>query len=175
LLALGLFTLWVLGLTAPSVPWLTWWKFLFACGFVAVALSTYSEPRRPHVVWSSPQGIEPAPSRLGGESDLLLYDVEAAEGPYRGRGPRGYVRSDQRVREELCEALLWHPALDARDLEVTVTEGVARLGGTVPTRAERRLAEEIAETTLGVSDVKNEISLAERRETGANEPRPRAA
>lgn len=42
--------------------------------------------------------------------------------------------------------------LDASDIAVTVSDGVATLEGTVATRADKRLAEAIADEALGVED-----------------------
>src|SRR5437588_92462 len=42
------------------------------------------------------------------------------QGPYRGRGPRGYARSPARIYEDLCDRLTESPFIDATDIEVTV-------------------------------------------------------
>jgi osmotically-inducible protein OsmY len=41
-------------------------------------------------------------------------------GPYAGRGPKGYQRSDQRVLEDVNDRLTEHPEIDANDIEVQV-------------------------------------------------------
>src|SRR5947207_489547 len=43
----------------------------------------------------------------------------APQGPYRGRGPRGYARSPARIYEDLCDRLTENPFIDASEIEVT--------------------------------------------------------
>jgi len=76
-----------------------------------------------------------------------------------GKGPKGYTRSDERIREEICE-LLSEGHLDASNIEVAVKDGQVTLSGTVTTRRVKRLAEEIAESARGVKDIENKLKLA---------------
>src|SRR5690606_33268259 len=55
-------------------------------------------------------------------------------GGHRGRGPKNYTRTDQRITEDLCERLTDDDDVDAGDIEVMVKDGVATLTGTVPRR-----------------------------------------
>jgi hypothetical protein len=89
---------------------------------------------------------------------------------YRGRGPRGYARSDEQLRTEVCDRMADHPMLDAGNIDVSVENGDVRLQGTVSDRAARRLAEDIADSVSGVRDVHNEL-----RVPGREEERRRAA
>ncbi|HEX8819184.1 MAG TPA: BON domain-containing protein [Archangium sp.] len=79
--------------------------------------------------------------------------------PRRGRGPRNYQRSDDRIREDLCERLMqaW---MDADDVDVRVDKGEVTLSGTVKSRDEKRAIEDLAEDVLGVKEVHNEIRVA---------------
>src|SRR3954453_14579983 len=43
---------------------------------------------------------------------------------YRGRGPKNYQRSDERIREDVCERLERDERVDASDLEVNVENGI---------------------------------------------------
>ena len=88
---------------------------------------------------------------------------EFRAGPHRGRGPRGYKRSDERIKEDLNDRLTDHPYLDASDVEVIVSTGEVTLSGTVPSRYEKRLAEDLAETVSGVSHVQNNIRAQQNR------------
>jgi hypothetical protein len=81
------------------------------------------------------------------------------EGPHAGRGPRSYRRSNERIAEEVNERLARHGHVDATDVEVHVDDGVVTLRGTVDDRAQKRLAEEIAEAAFGVDDVMNELRV----------------
>lgn len=77
-----------------------------------------------------------------------------------GVGPKGYHRSDDRIREDVCEALARHPEVDASDLEVEVKDGLVTLTGTVPDRWMRRQAEDAVESVNGVEDVQMAITIA---------------
>ena len=82
---------------------------------------------------------------------------------YRGRGPKNYQRSDERIREDVCERLTADDDIDASDLEVTVAAGVVTLSGEVDHRHDKRRAEDIAESVRGVRDVENHIRIATDR------------
>jgi osmotically-inducible protein OsmY len=78
---------------------------------------------------------------------------------FRGRGPKGFQRSDERVRELVSERLEDHDAIDASDIEVTVNSGEVTLSGTVDDRRTKRLAEDVAESVAGVKDVHNNLKV----------------
>jgi hypothetical protein len=78
---------------------------------------------------------------------------------YRGRGPKGFRRSDERIHEDLCERMAAHPALDASEIDVRVINGDVGLEGTVRSRSERRLAEALAESVGGVREIRNELRM----------------
>ena len=76
-----------------------------------------------------------------------------------GIGPKGYKRSDDRIREDISERLEDHPNVDASNIEVSVNEGVVTLTGTVDDRRSKRLAEDVTENIRGVKDVNNQIRV----------------
>jgi hypothetical protein len=80
-------------------------------------------------------------------------------GQYAGMGPRGYKRSDERIKEEINERLTWHGRIDPSDVKVDVKDGVATLSGSVNSRYEKRLAEDIVDSVLGIQDVNNNINI----------------
>jgi BON domain-containing protein len=84
------------------------------------------------------------------------------EGPFAGRGPRGYRRSDRAIFEEVCERLTVHGYIDATEIDVEVRQGVVTLTGIAPDRRQKRLAEETIENVAGVQDVQNNLRLAGR-------------
>lgn len=86
-------------------------------------------------------------------------DAWRVPGPYTGVGPRGWTRSDERIKDDVCERLWAHGAVDARDVDVAVTGGEVTLQGTVGSRREKRLAEELVERVGGVRDVHNRLSV----------------
>jgi hypothetical protein len=80
-------------------------------------------------------------------------------GPHAGRGPRNYRRPDARIHEDLCERITADPWLDARDVEVEVSEARVILRGAVPDRAMKHRAEDLADGVFGVADVDNQIRV----------------
>lgn len=76
---------------------------------------------------------------------------------HAGRGPKTYRRTDERVREDVCEALTADPILDATGLEVDVREGEVTLSGQVFRRADKGRAEDICESVPGVRHVQNNL------------------
>jgi hypothetical protein len=80
-------------------------------------------------------------------------------GHYFGRGPKGYKRSDERIREDINEELTVHPDIDAFEIEVRVEGGEVTLTGVVEDRRAKRLAEDVAERSSGVTDVHNQLRV----------------
>lgn len=78
----------------------------------------------------------------------------------RAVGPKGYQRSDERIREDLCERLALSSRLDVRDVEVNVSGGVVTLSGTVRDRQQKYRIEDMADEVFGVKDVHNQIRVA---------------
>lgn len=81
------------------------------------------------------------------------------EGRYRGVGPKGYVRSDERIRELVCDDLMEDEWLDASRIEVAVKDGEVTLSGSVVSRDAKRLAEDLAEHAGGVKHVQNNLRV----------------
>lgn len=86
-------------------------------------------------------------------------DTGAARPSYRGRGPKNYQRSDERIHEEVCERLAMDHDVDASEIEVAVQGGVVTLSGSVHERRAKRLAEDIADSVTGVNDVQNNLRV----------------
>jgi osmotically-inducible protein OsmY len=78
---------------------------------------------------------------------------------FRGKGPKGYSRSDERLREELSEKLMENPEIDASEVEINVTDGEVTLTGTVDSRNSKRMIEDLCEDVLGVKHVQNNVRL----------------
>lgn len=84
------------------------------------------------------------------------------QGRFSGRGPRGYRRSDDRIREDVCELLTLHGEIDAGEMDVEVANATVTLRGTADSGRTRRLAEELVEDVPGVRDVRNELRVRQR-------------
>ena len=117
------------------------------------------------------EGFDPARNRrrsgLGAFGDRDPNDPEvrgdergSQAGPHRGRGPRGYQRSDERIHEDVCERLMEDRFIDASDVEVTVKAGEVTLSGSVTSRGLKRRAEDLAEMASGVTHVQNNLRVA---------------
>ena len=79
--------------------------------------------------------------------------------PYRGRGPKGYRRSDERIKEDVNDRLSDDYYLDASDVEVMVENTEVTLTGTVRNRNDKRRAEDLAESVSGVTNVENRLRV----------------
>lgn len=88
-------------------------------------------------------------------------------GPHAGKGPKGYRRSDERIREDVCDRIASRGWIDASDVDVRVSEGEVTLLGTVESRRDKRLLEDMIDDVSGVRDVHNQVRV--RRESGARD------
>jgi osmotically-inducible protein OsmY len=82
-----------------------------------------------------------------------------SQGQFRGKGPKGYRRTDERIREEINEILSDDDQLDASEIVISVSNGEVSLTGTVSDRASKRRAEDLVENVAGVSHVENRIRI----------------
>ncbi|SOY72781.1 BON domain-containing protein [Cupriavidus taiwanensis] len=86
----------------------------------------------------------------------------ASRGMPRGReraGPKGYQRSDERIREDICERLAHARHVDVREVEVEVQGGVVRLTGNVRDRRQKYCIEDIVDDVFGVQEIHNAVRL----------------
>jgi len=88
-----------------------------------------------------------------------MYNSGSGES-HRGKGPKGYKRSDERVKEEISDKLSDDHSLDASEIEIEVKNGEVTLSGTVSDRADKRRAEDLVESVSGVSNVENRIRVS---------------
>jgi len=94
-----------------------------------------------------------------GGNDRDFWRSESDHGHFSGIGPKNYQRSDERIREEVCERLTDDHYVDASDIEINVNSGIATLSGTVADRAQKRRAEDVVERVRGVRDVQNDLRI----------------
>lgn len=89
----------------------------------------------------------------GGALETLL------EASHRGKGPKNYRRSDDMLREIICETLTEDPFVDAVDVGVDVHDGEVTLTGTVTSRDQKLRAEDLVADTNGVTEIHNMLSV----------------
>lgn len=100
--------------------------------------------------------------KAGDEIASWFGDGDAArrrEQDHRGRGPAGYTRSDERIREDANDRLTEDWRVDASSISVTVENGEVTLNGTVSRREDKRRAEDIVEDISGVKHVQNNLRV----------------
>jgi osmotically-inducible protein OsmY len=88
----------------------------------------------------------------------IEVDYEKTRDSAGGSGAEGAV-DDSSVRLAVRNAFFHHPLVDEGDIDVTVEDNRVTLAGTVRTLRAKQTAAELAATTRGVHDVKNQISV----------------
>jgi len=106
---------------------------------------------------ASSQGASPWPGPSFGTG--TAHERGSPAHGFRGHGPKGYTRSDERIREDLCDRLSDADDIDASEVECQVRNGEVVLTGSVPTRALKHRIENLADRVSGVRDVRNEIKV----------------
>ncbi|HKO95007.1 MAG TPA: DUF2267 domain-containing protein [Polyangiaceae bacterium] len=91
------------------------------------------------------------------------------------RWPKGYTRSDERMREEACEALGQLPDVDISEVEVWVTEGELTLTGTVPQRSMKYAIELSCARVAGVDEIHNRLRVPRPTPTSSQHSQRHAA
>jgi osmotically-inducible protein OsmY len=92
-------------------------------------------------------------------------------GGHRGKGPADYRRSQDRIREDICDRLTDDDRVDASNIRVQIDDDAVILSGTVSSREEKRRAEDLVESISGVRNVENRLrvggnALSSREYTG---------
>lgn len=131
---------------------------------------------RPSDYPTSERGFETGPdsdrgwwNKAADEVSSWFGDEEAerrramdTRGGHRGRGPKNYTRSDERIREDINDRLTDYDYLDASEIDVQVQSGEVILTGGVNSRHEKRMAEDIVEDISGVRHVENRLRVSEQ-------------
>jgi hypothetical protein len=91
--------------------------------------------------------------------DQWSWPRRRSSNKYRNRWPLNYRRSDARIAEDINDRLLLDEDIDPSAMAVRVENGAVILVGTVETRFEKRLAERIADSVAGVTDVQNQLEI----------------
>jgi hypothetical protein len=88
-----------------------------------------------------------------------MSSMRSMFGTGRGKPPRGYRRSDERLREMICERLMEDGNVDASDVEIEVKDGRVKLDGSVDSRMAKYQIEDMIES-FGVGDVQNNLRIS---------------
>lgn len=86
---------------------------------------------------------------------------------FYGKGPKDYIRSADRIKEDICDALTNHDEIDASHIDVIVKGHEVILEGEVDGRDSKWLAEDIVDSTLGVNKVYNNLKVKRENSSGA--------
>ncbi|MDN7424903.1 BON domain-containing protein [Burkholderia sp. AU45388] len=126
------------------------------------------EFRSPHRMGSYGGERDVGDPRYGGAPDLSRFGRDTERDALRHRrGPKGYTRSDERIREDVCERLAHALEIDVSDVSVQVSAGRVELDGTVPARWMKHDIEDLADGCLGVRDVENRVRVRRADEPDA--------
>jgi hypothetical protein len=79
-----------------------------------------------------------------------------------GKGPKGYVRSDERLKEDISEKLMRNHLVDASDISVEARNGTVTLSGSVDDRRLKHYVEDLVEGCTGVRDIDNRLTVRAR-------------
>lgn len=104
-------------------------------------------------------GMSPGYSEPGRFGETFGTPSRSTRGRFTGRGPKGYTRSDERIREDVSDRLEQHGEIDATEIEVRVSNGEVTLEGIVEDRWMKRMAEDLVEECSGVKQVNNRIRI----------------
>lgn len=85
-------------------------------------------------------------------------------GDFAGRGPKNYSRSNERVREDICERLTADPYIDAHDLDVRCENGTVVIEGQVEERWMKHRIEDLVDSTAGVKQIDNRVTVSGQRQ-----------
>lgn len=138
-------------------PWTWWWLgWLIPMAFLAWAMFAWTGGRYGRYGRYRDSGY--GPYARDEWDDHWSWPRRRSNG-YRNRGPLNYRRSDARIAEDINDRLLLDEDIDPSAMEVRVENGAVTLDGTVETRFEKRLAERIADSVAGVTDVDNQLKI----------------
>jgi osmotically-inducible protein OsmY len=79
---------------------------------------------------------------------------------HRGRGPKGYRRSDERLKEIICERLTEDPFIDASEVTIDVRDCEVTVKGTVQVRQQKYAIEDLIADVSGVAEIHNHLNVA---------------
>ena len=104
------------------------------------------------------------PPAGGGDGEYPLGaqnrgDPERRSGRRHPPGPKGYQRSDERLREDVSERLTEARYIDSSEVTVAVSDAKVVLEGTVPERRMKHAIEDLVDACPGVQDIESRIRV----------------
>jgi len=125
---------------------------------------TYERTRGGQAASNPPLGQPFSNIGSGGATEWWTQE-NAPPRRFVGKGPKGYKRSDERIREDVNDALS-DGTIDASNITVAVETGEVTLSGTVESRDMKFYAERLAEQCSGVKDVINQLRVSQSSVSG---------
>lgn len=93
------------------------------------------------------------------DAERRRHRDDMRNGMHRGKGPKNYTRSEDRIREDVSDQLSDDSYLDASNIEVEVKGSEVTLNGTVDSRYSKHRAEDLTEDITGVTHVQNNLRV----------------
>lgn len=129
----------------------------------------YSQPRGAYGrEYSGRQMHQIYGSTFGGNESAYGENYTSTRQRFSNRGPKGYKRSDERIQDDVNDALS-DGTIDASEITVQVQNGEVTLSGSVSDRRMKFYAESCAERVMGVTDVNNQLKIARSPSTTSSE------
>ena len=97
-------------------------------------------------------------------------EEDPSDPSHRGRGPKNYQRSDERICDDVCDRLSDDHNVDASEIDVSVSDREVTLSGEVESKQAKRYAEDCADSVSGVEHVQNNLRV-KRSQSDANDDR----
>jgi osmotically-inducible protein OsmY len=82
------------------------------------------------------------------------------QGASQRRGPKGWQRTDERLKDDICERLYHTRHIDSSEVTVDVKDGKVTLEGTVPQRGMKHALEDLIDACPGVKDIDNRVRVS---------------
>jgi hypothetical protein len=123
--------------------------------------SSYGGGLDEHSRMRYPGSLDHDPMEWRGES----RDWQRPQPRYR-TGPKGYTRSDDRLREDISERLMMADSVDSSDVSVSVKDAKVTLEGRVPDRRMKHAIEDLVDNCPGVQDIDNRIRVGRQATAG---------
>jgi osmotically-inducible protein OsmY len=139
---------WAVG--APQVPGTYYGTTRYGADYRSHGYDADSDNRRGF--WD--RASDEVASWFGDENAARRRDED-----HRGRGPKDYTRSDERIREDANDRLTDDWRVDASNVTVTVKAAEVTLNGTVTSREAKRRAEDVVDNVSGVKHVQNNLRV----------------